>query len=608
MTTLSAGFGKPFLLALLVLAGAAGTTMAGATDAIALRGDERGESLDSRYALWHDPGGRAGPDAAERVLEAGEFQPPALRVPGGSTGLLPGALWAHLRLHNGRDQPQRLQLEYVDHQLLSLAAWEQRDGGRVLIASLAMDAPFDTRPVPHQRFVVPLTIDAGATADLLLRYGSDAHGGYVFPDLRMWTPQALQRAQSLELAGTAFILGGLLLMAVVAGVVSAATRDGLFLAYGIYALSKIVVWCTVLGFTHEFLLRGEFSWRYMSVSGAASILAGTWFARLFLRSRRHIPRFDYLLRLMLGNAVVLLIAAVADLVTLAVLSITLALLLYPLVVVAALLRWRQGSREALVFACGWAVLVAALFLQALRDLGYLAHDFPNYYAPLVGSYLEMGVILVAMGLQLGRLRIEKQRAEQRLRAQLEDRQLELEALVQERTRELEAAKSAAELEAQTDPLTKTHNRRSFFRIAGQQLERSRHRAAPFALLMLDIDHFKAINDRHGHAAGDQALFRCAATMQHEIRDTDTLGRLGGEEFGILLQGPPAAVEQVAERLRSAVAAIVIGSESGEIRFTASIGLAHYAEDADLDALLERADRALYRAKEGGRDRVVVAGD
>lgn len=126
-------------------------------------------------------------------------------------------------------------------------------------------------------------------------------------------------------------------------------------------------------------------------------------------------------------------------------------------------------------------------------------------------------------------------------------------------------------------------------------------------LMLDIDHFKRINDGFGHPVGDQAITAMAAACAGAIRTIDTLGRLGGEEFAILLPDTePAAALEVAERIRLAVAAIVIATDKGPVRFTTSIGIARINEaDASVEALLSRADAALYAAKNGGRNRVVA---
>jgi diguanylate cyclase (GGDEF)-like protein/PAS domain S-box-containing protein len=177
----------------------------------------------------------------------------------------------------------------------------------------------------------------------------------------------------------------------------------------------------------------------------------------------------------------------------------------------------------------------------------------------------------------------------------------LEELVRERTSELERL-------ASTDFLTGVANRRSFMRLAEQELERYRRFGHPPSLLMLDIDHFKAVNDTYGHAAGDQVLIQLAQLAGHAIRKVDVLGRLGGEEFAVLLpETGTTLATQMAERLRQSIEATETTVEQGmTLRFTISIGVATlYGEDADIDALLRRADQALYEAKQSGRNKVCV---
>ena len=165
--------------------------------------------------------------------------------------------------------------------------------------------------------------------------------------------------------------------------------------------------------------------------------------------------------------------------------------------------------------------------------------------------------------------------------------------------------------ALTDPLTELRNRRHFVQWAQRELDLAHRHDLPLAMLLLDIDHFKLINDAHGHAAGDQVLVeigkRCTATL----RGTDLLARWGGEEFIALLPNTPEPLAQsLAERLRSAVAAAVLTPDGGTVRVTVSVGVAGRSIGArplmTLDALTQAADRALYDAKRQGRDRVRVS--
>jgi diguanylate cyclase (GGDEF)-like protein len=166
--------------------------------------------------------------------------------------------------------------------------------------------------------------------------------------------------------------------------------------------------------------------------------------------------------------------------------------------------------------------------------------------------------------------------------------------------------------AETDALTGAANRRAFMHYLDAQAGRAQRQAVPVAVVMVDLDHFKRINDTYGHAAGDVVLVQTVRTIQACLRERDMLGRLGGEEFAVVLPGAtaPAAMD-AAERLRQAVAALDIRADNGErIPVTASLGVASTDLSGQLEtaeSLLQSADEALYAAKEGGRDRVVCAG-
>ncbi|MEU8078980.1 diguanylate cyclase [Catellatospora citrea] len=156
-----------------------------------------------------------------------------------------------------------------------------------------------------------------------------------------------------------------------------------------------------------------------------------------------------------------------------------------------------------------------------------------------------------------------------------------------------------------DPLTGLHNRRSFEDRLNAALSRAGRAESAVSLLMLDLDHFKAVNDRHGHPAGDQVLRTVAALLVRELRGVDMAARLGGEEFGVLLPGiGHRDAVAVAERLRAAIARCPVVLAGVTIQVTASFGVvSRPADGRTADELLARADDALYRAKRSGRDRV-----
>ena len=164
-------------------------------------------------------------------------------------------------------------------------------------------------------------------------------------------------------------------------------------------------------------------------------------------------------------------------------------------------------------------------------------------------------------------------------------------------------------DAAHDGLTGLANRRTAMARLEAEIAQAHRRAQPLALLTLDLDHFKRVNDQYGHAAGDRVLTEFARVLRESLRLGDLGARIGGEEFIALLpQTEALAALQVAERIREQCDALRIDSDDGAtIAFTISIGLAELAADDDGPQLLARADRALYRAKNSGRNRVVVDG-
>lgn len=163
-------------------------------------------------------------------------------------------------------------------------------------------------------------------------------------------------------------------------------------------------------------------------------------------------------------------------------------------------------------------------------------------------------------------------------------------------------------EADTDPLTQLTNRRGFDAGAEQEVVACEVNGRPATVMMIDIDHFKSVNDTHGHDGGDIVLRSVAASLAEHVRTADVLARFGGEEFAVLMPGADLADATArAETLRAAVADLAVEVASGTVvQVTVSIGVAAY--DGSIEEALQRADAALYRAKQSGRNRVVSDGD
>ena len=237
------------------------------------------------------------------------------------------------------------------------------------------------------------------------------------------------------------------------------------------------------------------------------------------------------------------------------------------------------------------VLVYSLVAFGVASGVVAARDEPDYPPVVAAAYVGM-VVVVLLSSTFLTTRVQSTREHlRRQKAEL--------AQALEQIRQL----------ATHDDLTGLLNRRAMLDRMQLEQHRSLRSGSPLLIAQLDIDHFKAVNDTHGHAAGDLVLQSFADTVRRNVRDTDVLARWGGEEFVLLLCDTPAAdAVALMERLRQAVQAMQVPVAQGgqPITVTVSIGLARHTPADPLAGTLERADQALYAAKAGGRNRVVPA--
>nr|WP_279308233.1 diguanylate cyclase [Niveispirillum sp. BGYR6] len=234
---------------------------------------------------------------------------------------------------------------------------------------------------------------------------------------------------------------------------------------------------------------------------------------------------------------------------------------------------------------------------AARELVIPVQVLPDWYQQ---PWLQLLGLVAGMGAVAGLVRWRT--------AWLQRRQAVLEEQIAARTADLQAANARLERLAMTDPLTGCANRRHFMEQSARILAEAHQQGRPVSLAVLDLDEFKKINDSHGHPAGDAVLVMAGSLLMSHLRGADLVGRVGGEEFALLMPNTVAdGAARLAERLRTAMAQSAVDANGLSIQVTVSIGLAQLQPGEDLAGLYARADSALYQAKQTGRNRVVQAG-
>jgi len=585
-----------------------------------------------------DPGRSYDPRPVLEILKAPTsltFSEAAARPRGGEDGWhTPGVL--EMLFHDGR-QGLWLRFSIQGHDNLAwwlIPNWPVLDRLDLRIRSAngtwsplqqsGLALPVAQRVLPGRQLMFALAPTPGAVEEVYLRL--DSRETFVLP-LRLVTPAAYL----LEAQRDAWLIGGFFgclvtILLLTLALWSFGRRSG-FGWYALYLLSVIGYQAVSTGYGAWQLWPDSpaFALRAHLVFTALCFLSAGLFVR-YLLSLYHSGRWiDLGNRLLITYWGVTLVIALLwpNLLSFQGLLGMMALSCLDLLGTTSYLALR-GSRMALWFSAAWALLLLGSLVQLLAVAGWLAPESPAFYGQMTG--FALGFVVLSMGLTEGlslqrRARIEAQRqaleASTALAREREASFVELELRVALRTVELQQAKASLERlnrellhQSQTDPLTGLSNRRHFERVFQQEIRRAIRAERPLAVLLVDLDHFKAVNDTHGHILGDECL-RCVAEVlrQHVQRAGEVAARYGGEEFVIALPGSDRmAAKILAERVRQEVAGLELQNEQGRLRPSVSIGVA-VAVPSNLEhglGLLEDADRALYAAKRGGRNRVCLS--
>jgi diguanylate cyclase (GGDEF)-like protein len=387
--------------------------------------------------------------------------------------------------------------------------------------------------------------------------------------------------QSLTIA---LACGALAALALATAAMWLVLSDRLFILYaGMTGLQALyLAYFSGQGFRWPWLAAASglmpYAWNVpVALSGAMASL----FAREIADLRHASPRVYRVFGWLAAGFAALAVANVGELVGLGAIVVAIGNLMFlgagVFVLVVAFLAWRRGNRAAGWFLFAWVLLETFAIVTSARLLFTRAvTDEALFYYGLPGSMVA-SAILTSLG-------------------------------VADRLRQQRHALTEAERRAKTDPLTGVLNRRSLLEQLEAACRDGRSNGLPVAVLFLDLDFFKAINDSYGHAAGDACLAAIVGPIQAELRQSDIIGRYGGEEFIVVLSGADAAAaELIAERIRLRVSEQCIEGHSPPIRLTCSIGVASsHPLGVWGEALIAQADTAVYAAKRLGRNRVQVA--
>jgi diguanylate cyclase (GGDEF)-like protein len=518
------------------------------------------EKLSGSMDLLEDPTGTMDVPLLLGTLENPGFVVSTPKL--ANVGFSRSAWWVRLTLLNESDDELLVYLRQ-DYPLIdSVELFSPGGGGTWSRVATGDRLPFHSRPVEHRAFLFPLKLPPGQTRTFYLRYASQ---GPIDINLSLLDANELAASVSREQFAYGIYFGCVLMLLVWSGLVFIAVRDGAFLAYFLYVATFGLYMSVNTGLAYQYLWPDSPQWANacLLILLNVSLLTALQFSITILRARDYTPRLEKVARVL--QLLALLGVALNPVLPYSVLVRPVTFLILVSVVfmiVFGISSLLAGSRPAKLYVVAWTAFLTGSIIFVLKNFGVLPHTFMTQHSWQVGSLLEMILLSMTLSSRMNELKNQ----------------------------------------SRTDPLTLLGNRRLFDDKLPAEFDAARDAQQPLSLLVLDIDHFKTYNDKHGHAQGDEAIKLVGSALRRYARKPVLACRYGGDEFCVILPGTdPEAAALVAERLRATVQGR--GNSRG---ITISVGHASLTaanEYPTHDKLFEAADAALYSAKEAGRNRV-----
>ncbi|TKB48184.1 GGDEF domain-containing protein [Ferrimonas sediminicola] len=516
-------------------------------------------------------------------------------------GLSDSTFWLKVSLTNHSEYPRTRLLEFGSATQDYIEVFSELAGHH----SMGDRVPFSQRPLQSVTPTIELTLAPHGSSDVWVRLDT-ASGFFEWIPVRLHTKEEWAQTQLAQNFLLGMFFGSLAIMLVYGLTLSMVLKNINFITYSAYLSAALICTFVYYGFGFRWLWPSwpTLNFWALQISYTGLILTSALFAERFLNIRQHYPVLHRLLQLLSGLLLVAMLLTLTGVprATMAMLVPLSMLILALLSGCAAVTAWRLPGWTSLLFLLAWPSLLICIGLSFANALNWVPIALDTKYL-LSGLFtVEMQLLGILISRQFYRLRNDLLSARSDT-----SRQTNLEVMA--RNRELEVLNQKLKEQAYRDPMTGLRNRRSF-RYALDKLEIEVSGQAR-ALVLIDLDHFKSINDRFGHQVGDKALKHAAGIIDRAVSLVHgQCFRVGGEEFAAMLTAPdqPGLAAQC-EMIRLRLAQAPLTLTSGSLPITASIGI-KMVDPGQFESsrqIYQQADAALYRAKRLGRNRVCEAG-
>lgn len=531
---------------------------------------------------------------------------------GNSLGFSDATFWVRFRLKTDVELDESLVLHFDYPYLDQLTFYRQNPDGSYSEDTFGDHYPFSQREIDYRSLVLKLFQAPGEIKTYYLRLKTQ--GAMLIP-VSIWKASAfIERADKSALS-YGFYYGVMIILMIVSAIVYFRLRDILYLSYALYLLNIILLQMSINGFGFQYLWPDLFylANRINIMLINLVVVTGFLFCGLFLQVWSREGRFKNLYTFFILVGVVnVLMSIIGDYSIAVVVAAGVAVFLAPVVIASNIVAMSRGYKGARMFFIVSGIFLLGVIFSGMIFMGWIERGFLSFHAMQITSLLEIVVLGYMLMDNLSELYKEKELATLNAQTYLEQINQSLEQQVESRTRELnEKNQMLVELSLRDSMSGLLNHNASIDQLKVFTSSAIRY-GHVFAVIMIDIDHFKLINDRYGHPSGDRVIEEIAILLETSTRASDICGRYGGEEFIVLLpETDEQGAVELAEQIRRSIMEITI-KEIDNQQISASFGVTVFDHQDHQADLVSQADQALYAAKRNGRNQVVarsaLAGD
>lgn len=524
-------------------------------------------------------------------------------------------LWFYFSISNTTSEDQTLLLDFEYPLLDEIDLTYTRNNAAVISFELGDTRPITQHIIKHPHILAPITLSAQSSAQVMVRVYTTAT---LNVPMTLWNDTSFLEQSQIQIAYYVFLYGILIGIALYHLVLFIQLRESGFLWFSLFLLSLVAIFAYFQGFLTTYI------WpQYRDYSNQILVwcyaLTATFCSAYILRIlnvKRFRPGYARSLYLIMILGAVMIVISHFLTYSVMIRILTLYAILSVIIVVSVQIRKGLDKYEPAYYAIGAGFFCAAgMTITILEKTGVVTSTFFTRSAGDIGFTVMAILYALSLSQRMKWEQVQRKMAQNRTVEVQEDllevqRKLNknLESLVSDRTSELEKANDKLRTMSVTDALTGLFNRRYFDEFFYNQYQNSAKQGTSMGLLIIDIDHFKTINDNHGHPFGDQCLIKVAKRLQDiVINGMNVVARYGGEEFIVVL--PNADINKtlaVADTILESLRNQTIDQDAISLNITASIGAVSMIPDiaTDADQMLKKADDFLYEAKKQGRNRTV----